>query len=74
MNNVQYSDPMLNMQPQKQGGILGLPTWAVILILLFVCVCLGAVCVFCVLPVIFGEAIGNVFSNIISTLEATTSP
>jgi hypothetical protein len=74
MNNVQYSDPVPNMQPPpKQGGMFGLPTWAVILLALVGCICLVCVCGFVVLA-LSGDAIGNVFSNIISTLEATPSP
>ena len=43
----------------------GLPTWAIIAIVVVAIVCLLAICVFFVLPLILGPAISNVYSNII---------
>jgi hypothetical protein len=49
-------------EEEKKGG---LPTWAIIAIVVVAIVCLLAICVFFVLPLILGPAIGNVYSNII---------
>ncbi len=50
---------------EKKGG---LPTWAIIVIIVVAVLCLGSICLMLFAPVVLallGPAIGNVFSNII---------
>lgn len=51
-------------QAQSRGG---LPTWAIILIVVLAVLCLLPICVIAILTLL-GPAIGNVFSNIIQEL------
>jgi uncharacterized protein YqhQ len=58
-------------EEKKKGG---LPTWAIVVIIVAVLLCLGAICLIVLVPVILamlGPSIGNVFSNVIEDIEAT---
>lgn len=61
-------------QPGAPGGEekKGFPTWAIILIVVVVLLCLGSICLMVFSPVLLalmGPSIGNVFSNMIEELE-----
>lgn len=52
----------------------GLPTWAIVVIILAVLLCVIPICLLVLVPAILallGPSIGNVFSNIIEEIEVT---
>jgi hypothetical protein len=55
-----------------EGEKKGLPTWAIILIIVggvLLVLCCVVACIVFVLPQVFGPAIGNVFDNVINQMQ-----
>jgi flagellar basal body-associated protein FliL len=64
--NDTYSQDLYQPAPKK-----GMAGWLIALIVLVVVICLCCICVVAAL-VLLGPAVGNTFSTIIETIEATT--